>query len=245
MIQRLLNWSVMPTHPRPRGPKPNRMDPDQLLDAAQEVFARDGLRAASLRAIAKQAGCDPALIYYHFDGKEAMFAALLARRFPPILKELEALSAPEETRPTALRLWEVVRIYHRSLKDDPGIRSLIRGEIVNGAEGLADIIQERIRPIMMAVKSVLDRGVVLGELRADLHPLLGTFFLVRMHLEILDLLPTVLPRLLGLPRDRAVETGLQVWFDLYWRGIAKDPSIPLPPLPELSTDVNATKETHS
>ena len=50
------------TRPKSRGPKPTKVDPDQLLDAAQAVFAEDGLRAASLRAIARRAGCDPALI---------------------------------------------------------------------------------------------------------------------------------------------------------------------------------------
>ncbi|WP_243383574.1 TetR/AcrR family transcriptional regulator [Geothrix alkalitolerans] len=234
----------MPHAPRPRGPKPIRMDPDRILDAAQEVFARDGLRAASLRAIAKQAGCDPALIYYHFDSKEAMFTALLARRFPPILQELEVVAEPGDPRSTALRLWEVVRIYHRHLKADPAIRSLIRGEIVRGAEGLSSLIEVRIRPIVMAIRSILDQGISRGDLRADLHTLLGTFFLARMHLEILDLLPTVLPRLMGLPHDQAVETGLHVWFDLYWRGIARDPLAPLPPLPELAADPIATKETH-
>lgn len=233
----------MPSAPRPRGPKPIRMDPNRILDAAQEVFARDGLRAASLRAIAKQAGCDPALIYYHFDSKEAMLVALLARRFPPILQELTAVATPGDPRSTALRLWEVVRIYHRHLKDDPAIRSLIRGEIVRGAEGLADLIEARIRPILMAIRSVLDQGVARGDLRADLHTLLGTFFFARMHLEILDLLPTVLPRLMGLPHDQAVGTGLHVWFDLFWRGIARNPLAPLPPLPGLAADTPALKET--
>ncbi|WP_257303698.1 TetR/AcrR family transcriptional regulator [Geothrix campi] len=233
----------MPTPSRPRGPKPIRMDPDRILDAAQEVFARDGLRAASLRAIAKQAGCDPALIYYHFDSKEAMFTALLARRFPPILQELEVVAAPEDPRSTAFRLWEVVRIYHRHLKADPGIRSLIRGEIVHGAEGLSDLIAARLRPIVMAIRSILDQGIARGDLRADLHSLLATFFLARMQLEILDLLPTVLPRLMGLPHDQAVETGLRAWFDLYWRGVARDPLAPLPPLPELAADPLAIKET--
>jgi len=233
----------MPNAPRPRGPKPIRVDPDRILDAAQEVFARDGLRAASLRAIAKQAGCDPALIYYHFDSKEAMFAALLTRRFPPILQEIEVVATEEEARPTVLRLWEIVRIYHRHLKDDPGIRSLIRGEIVHGAEGLADLIQARIRPIVMTIRTILDQGIARGDLRADLHPLLGTFFLVRMHLEILDLLPTVLPRLMGLPHDRAVETGLRLWFDLYWRGVAQDPSAPLPPLPALTREAPPSRRT--
>ena len=231
-----------PVPSRPRGPKPTRMDADQLLDAAQDVFARDGLRAASLRAIARQAGCDPALIYYHFDSKEAMFTALLARRFPPIRQDLEQLADDADDRPAAQRLWDVVRILHRHLKGDPGIRSLIRGEIVRGAEGLSDLIQNQIRPIALSVRRILARGMERGDLRADLQPTLATFFLVRMELEILDLVPTVLPQVLELPSGDAVALALGTWFDLYWRGIAQDPSVPLPPLPALA-DPNPIQET--
>lgn len=236
MIQHLLNWTSMPSSPqsspRPRGPKPIKVDPDEILDAAQAVFAQDGLRAASLRAIARRAGCDPALIYYHFDSKEALFEALLDRRFPAVLRDVERLAEPSDTRPTALRLWEVLLIYHRHLKDDPGIRSLIRGEIVKGAEGLTHLIEERIRPIVFSVRRILDQGIVRGDLRPDLQPLLATFFLVRMQLEILDLLPAVLPRLMNLSPEATVATAMRAWFDLFWRGIALDPSAPLPPLPD-------------
>lgn len=219
------------TH-RPRGPKPTRMDAGQILDAAQAVFAQEGLRAASLRAIAKQAGCDPALIYYHFDGKEALFKAVLDRRFPAVLREVELLADAADLRPTALRLWGVLLIYHRHLKDDPGTRSMIRGEIVRGAEGLTHLIEDRIRPITTAIRRVIDQGIARRELRPDLQPLLATFFLVKMQLEILDVLPVVLPRLMELPPQEAVLTGMRAWFDLFWRGVALDPAVPLPPLPD-------------
>jgi len=218
--------------PRSRGPKPTKVDPDQLLDAAQAVFAQEGLRAASLRAIARHAGCDPALIYYHFDSKEALFAALLARRFPQVLREMEHLADPRDLRPTAERLWAVLLLYHRHLKDDPGLRSMIRGEIVRGAEGLTDLIEAQIRPIVMAVRSIFDQGINRGELRPDLQPLLATFFLVRMQIEILDLLPAILPRLAGPGSTLTLVSGMKAWFDLFWRGVALDPSAPLPSLPD-------------
>ncbi|MBP1772698.1 MAG: TetR/AcrR family transcriptional regulator [Holophagaceae bacterium] len=219
--------------PRPsRGPKPTKVDPDQILDAAQTVFAESGLQAASLRAIARRAGCDPALIYYHFDSKEALFKALLERRFPPLLLELKRLADPADLRPASARLWDVLRAYHGHLKDDPGIRSLIRGEIVRGAEGLSEPIEAQLRPIVMAVRDVLQQGIARQELRPDLQPLLATFFLVRMQLEILDLLPAVLPRLMHLSPEATVVTGMRAWFDLFWRGVALDPSAPLPILPD-------------
>ncbi|WLT33265.1 TetR/AcrR family transcriptional regulator [Geothrix sp. PMB-07] len=215
--------------PRSRGPKPTKVDPNHLLDAAQAVFAQEGLQAASLRAIARKAGCDPALIYYHFENKEALFAALLQRRFPAMQMELERLVA-DETQSTAEQLWGVLRIYHRHLKDDPGIRSMIRGEIVRGGEGLGGLIEEQLRPIVLTVKGLFDRGIARGDLRPDLPPLLATFFLARMQLEILDLLPTVLPRLSGLSPETAVTTGMRAWFDLFWRGAAANPAAPLPTL---------------
>jgi len=216
---------------RPRGPKATKVDPNDLLDAAQAVFAEDGLRAASIRAIARRAGCDPALIYYHFTSKEVLFTALLQRRFPRVLQELEVLAQAEDLRPTAQRFWEVLVIYHRHLKDDPGLRSMIRGEIVRGAEGLAHLIEGQIRPVLDCIRRIIEQGIARKELRADLHPLLATFFLVKMQLEILDVLPVVMAaHQKDLPAEEAVRIGMGAWFELYWRGVASDPAAPLPVL---------------
>jgi len=48
-----------------------------ILEAAREAFAEDGLEKASLRSIAGRAGYTPAALYFHFDSKEAIYAALL------------------------------------------------------------------------------------------------------------------------------------------------------------------------
>ena len=223
----------MPFHPvpRPRGPKPSRIAASQLLDAAQAVFAQEGLQAASLRAIARKAGCDPSLIYYHFASKEVLFQAVLARRFPAVLADMHLLADPADARPTALRLWDVLLIYHRHLKDDPGMRALIRGEIVRGAEGLSPLLADQIRPLTASISQVFAQGIARGEVRPEIQPMLATFFLAKMQLEILDVLPTVLPVLMDLPPEEAMLTGMRAWLDIFWRGVALDPSQPLPPLP--------------
>jgi AcrR family transcriptional regulator len=50
-----------------------------ILDAAAEVFAKDGLEGASMRALAREAGYTAGALYFHFDSKEAIYAALLER----------------------------------------------------------------------------------------------------------------------------------------------------------------------
>jgi AcrR family transcriptional regulator len=209
------------------------VEADQLLDAAQVVFAREGLRAASLRAIAREAGCDPALIYYHFESKEAMFTALLGRRLPPLVEALKRIADPSDMRPTPLRLWEVMGAFHRNLSRDPGFRSLIRGEIVRGTEGIQEQIQSFVGGAALQVRDLLEQGMARGEVRTDLPPFLATFFLVRMHLELLDILPVVVPQVHGLLEKPPIQAAERAWLQLYWRGIAADPSIPCPHLPDL------------
>jgi hypothetical protein len=62
--------------------------------------------------------------------------------------------------------------------------------------------------------------------------MLMAFFLVKMQLEILDVAPVLLPRFMALPPEEAVLVGMRAWFDLFWRGVARDPAAPLPPLPD-------------
>jgi AcrR family transcriptional regulator len=53
---------------------------DRLLDAAEEVFARSGYDAASIRTITKVARVQLALAHYHFKSKEQLFRQVLTRR---------------------------------------------------------------------------------------------------------------------------------------------------------------------
>jgi AcrR family transcriptional regulator len=49
----------------------------RIIEAAESVFQAEGLEGASLRSIAAKAGYTPAALYFHFDSKEALYAALL------------------------------------------------------------------------------------------------------------------------------------------------------------------------
>src|ERR1044072_1427095 len=67
-----------------------------ILDAARDHFTRHGYKGATLRAIAAQAGGDPALVRHFFGGKDGLFAA--AMELPPAAARgiLGAFDAPPE-----------------------------------------------------------------------------------------------------------------------------------------------------
>jgi len=55
----------------------------EILGAARRVFAEVGYDRATIRAIAGEAGVDPALIYHYFDTKDELFAASIDLPIPP------------------------------------------------------------------------------------------------------------------------------------------------------------------
>jgi AcrR family transcriptional regulator len=53
---------------------------ERLLDAAEEFFAREGYRVASLRAITGRAAVNLAAVNYHYGSKRGLLEAVFARR---------------------------------------------------------------------------------------------------------------------------------------------------------------------
>lgn len=58
----------------------------RILEAAERLFSRDGFDATTVDEIARAAGVNKALIYYHFENKDD----LLLRLFESIIEEVEA-----------------------------------------------------------------------------------------------------------------------------------------------------------
>ena len=68
---------------RGRPPKGEAADTKaMLLAAALRLFARHGYAGTSIRAIAREVGLSESVLYAHFDSKQAIFEAVLARFGP-------------------------------------------------------------------------------------------------------------------------------------------------------------------
>ncbi len=66
----MINQAAVPDEPDGRGRRA------QIVDAALHVMAEHGFRGASIKRIAQHAGLkSPALIYWYFKDKEALFEA--------------------------------------------------------------------------------------------------------------------------------------------------------------------------
>jgi len=70
---------------------------EEIVSAAEVLFARDGYAATSLRHITEAAGVNLAAVNYHFGSKEALLVEILDRMVLPLTRRrLELLDELEE-----------------------------------------------------------------------------------------------------------------------------------------------------
>jgi len=88
---------------------------EEILNAAEVLFARAGYHASSMRAITERAGVNLALVNYHFGSKEALLEAVIDRRLKPVnnlrlrrLQEIRNRSGERNVKPD---LPEILRAY--------------------------------------------------------------------------------------------------------------------------------------
>jgi AcrR family transcriptional regulator len=84
--------------PRRRGRPPRTLTQDgpatrdRVLEAARQEFAERGYEKTSVRAIAKVAGVDSALVHHYFGTKEQVFAAAVEAAVAPALTVPDAIA---------------------------------------------------------------------------------------------------------------------------------------------------------
>ena len=76
-------WRRHERPPRPAGGPATPTPGARSSTAAKRVFAAKGYDGTSLRAVAREAGVDPALVHHYFDGKASLFVAAMALPFDP------------------------------------------------------------------------------------------------------------------------------------------------------------------
>jgi AcrR family transcriptional regulator len=77
---------------RPGGPDTR----GEILRAARESFAGKGFTATSLRAVAREAGVDAALVHHYFDSKDELFIESMALPIDPRQVAARVLDGPRE-----------------------------------------------------------------------------------------------------------------------------------------------------
>ena len=159
----------MPTARRgSRGREARRRDAsatrDALLAAGTQLFAERGYDGVSVRAIARAAGVNTAMISYHFGGKRKLYLAILDATFTEIVSEAERLAGVATAAPDALREFVAV-VSSIATRRHPHLCTMMLREVLTGGRRLDSELVARPARILTAVQRIIERGVREGAFR--------------------------------------------------------------------------------
>jgi AcrR family transcriptional regulator len=150
---------------------------DQILDAAEETFARSGFHDASLREIAELAEFSVGAVYSFFTGKEEIYRAIFLRRAAEFMPEMDQVLLSEAgplRQLLDLASWQV-GFFRRY----PHFARLVlrAGAIASLAMPAEDQeIQENFATAQRSQAELFRRGQLAGELRQGPPAVLALMF---------------------------------------------------------------------
>ena len=149
---------------KPKGKKfQRRADarPDEVLDAALDLFIAKGFTAARVQDIAEKAGLSKGTVYLYFPSKEAILEALVKRAIVPLVQSAAVAAAKEDGDPrevlTAIitflasglsnpRNAAIPRLILSEAGNFPGLAAMYRRDVIDrGLKTLTSVIERGIR----------------------------------------------------------------------------------------------------
>ncbi len=136
----------------------------QILDAAFEEFSKEGFKGATIKGIARTAGLQsPALIYWYFPDKEALFREVLGSKIPVI----QAITGPDDLMelPPEEVLPRLGRAYFAFERIDKRALKLVIGEAIRRPEVADAFVRSGPARVLGFLEAYLERQIELGRLR--------------------------------------------------------------------------------
>jgi len=143
---------------------------DAVFDSAATLFAKGGFDGVSVDDIARDAGVNKAMIYYHFADKIALYRAVLAGGVSRMGGIVHAIASSTDTPPT--KLDRFIDAFVRMTETRPWMPALMLREIAEGAPRLDTDTMAHMRVVVMSFAAILKEGQESGVFRR-VHPILA------------------------------------------------------------------------
>lgn len=190
-----------------------------LLGAALKVFSRQGYTAARLEDVAEEAGVTRGAIYWHFKNKADLYNTLVAETLGGIQSVVDRavhqggsfLEIQRRVMIYITTLPEVDEVY-RAVMELTILKTGYEPELAEGLRAKA----EAARQIEMELAGYFRMGIAIGEVRADLDPVIAAR-------SMLAYMNGILVNWLVDQQAFSLRECVPALVDIYIRGIAARP----------------------
>jgi TetR/AcrR family transcriptional regulator, fatty acid metabolism regulator protein len=187
--------------------------PQQIVEAAIRVFARNGYYNSRVSDIAREAGIASGTIYLYFRTKEEILVTLFREKMAAFVAHLRREIAGE-TDPVA-KIRRLVELHFTVLEQSPALAEVVQVELRQGQKFFRGASAHEVSAYFELIGSVLEEGVAAGRFHADLPVKVAT----KVLFGAMDQMAT--SWVLGKRGYRLVETAEAV-ATIFLKGVTRD-----------------------
>src|SRR5881397_568979 len=188
--------------------------PQQIIEAAIRVFARNGYYNSRVSDIAREAGIASGTIYLYFKTKDEILVTLFREKMAEWVALVRQELAAERNPLGKIR--KIVALHFKVLEENPDLAEVVQVELRQGQKFFRGASAHEVSAYFDVINNVLEEGVGAGLIRRDLPVKVAT----KMLFGAMDQLAT--SWVLGKHGYRLADTAPAV-ADLFLQGIATDP----------------------
>ncbi len=155
-----------------------------ILDAALEVFSKNGFRGSTIDQIANQAGISKPNILYYYSSKQEIHKELIERLMEKWLTPLEALSEGGDPI-SEIRLY--IKRKLEMARDFPRQSRLFNNEILQGAPHIIDLLDGELKNLVDKKAKIISKWMKEGRLaKVDPYHLIFSIWATTQHYADFD-----------------------------------------------------------
>ncbi len=148
--------------------EPNKQNTeDKILAAAEKLFLQQGFMKTTTAQIAKEAGCNQALVHYYYRTKEHLFEKVYGEKLKEVANSFMRINMQATSFEESIR--NMVSLHMDFFKQNPQIMPFILREKLNGSNGTVDILinsmMNHLRPLTILLQKKLDEEISKGNIR--------------------------------------------------------------------------------
>jgi TetR/AcrR family transcriptional regulator, regulator of cefoperazone and chloramphenicol sensitivity len=130
---------------------------NRLLEAATEICAESGFKAASVRKICERAGANLAMVNYYFGGKDALYHAVIERASKGEFMEALFPASERASSPRARLAQLIGQLLTNMMTDGPQshVARLITWELVEPTPTLPYIVETLVQPLHVEMRALV------------------------------------------------------------------------------------------
>jgi TetR/AcrR family fatty acid metabolism transcriptional regulator len=140
--------------------------PQQIIDAAVRVFARNGFYNSRVSDIAREAGIASGTIYLYFKTKDEILVTLFREKMAAFVAALRTEIARERDPEAKIR--RLVRLHFEVLEASPDMAEVVQVELRQGQKFFRGASAHEIAAYFDLIGAILHEGVAAGVFRRDL-----------------------------------------------------------------------------